>query len=75
MSAPGRVCLMIFFYRKKGMSFEDFDKYWRETHAKVACELPIFAKNIIKYEQVCAPPISSPSPFHLLDFTPPTSSQ
>ncbi|KAI4189222.1 MAG: hypothetical protein L6R41_001602 [Letrouitia leprolyta] len=34
------------------MSFEDFDTYWRETHAKVACELPIFKKNILKYEQI-----------------------
>ena len=52
MSPANRVCLMIFFYRKKGMSFEDFDKYWRETHAEVACALPIFQRNILKYEQV-----------------------
>lgn len=43
---------MIFFYRKKGMSFEDFNNYWHETHAKVACDLPIFKKNILKYEQI-----------------------
>ncbi|KAL8709917.1 MAG: hypothetical protein Q9220_005367 [cf. Caloplaca sp. 1 TL-2023] len=52
MTAPDRVCLMILFHRKNGMSFDDFDKYWRETHAKVACELHIFQKNILKYEQV-----------------------
>ncbi|KAL8998359.1 MAG: hypothetical protein Q9169_002572 [Polycauliona sp. 2 TL-2023] len=52
MTFPDRVCLMIFFHRKTGMSFEDFDTYWRETHAKVACELPIFKKNILKYEQI-----------------------
>lgn len=52
MTAPDRVCLMILFHRKASMSFEDFDTYWRETHAKVACELPIFKKNILKYEQV-----------------------
>ncbi|KAL8951900.1 MAG: hypothetical protein Q9222_002145 [Ikaeria aurantiellina] len=52
MTPPDRVCLMILFHRKKGMSFDDFDKYWRETHAKVACELPIFQRNILKYEQI-----------------------
>ena len=52
MTSPDHIRLMILFYRKKGMSFEDFDEYWRSTHAKVACALPIFKKNLLKYEQV-----------------------
>lgn len=52
MPPKERARLMILFYRKKGMSFEDFDKYWREEHSQVALELPIFKKNILKYEQV-----------------------
>ena len=52
MPAQDRARLMIFFYRKKGMSFEDFDLYWRESHPKAACALPIFKQNILKYEQV-----------------------
>ncbi|KAL8826267.1 MAG: hypothetical protein Q9191_003906 [Dirinaria sp. TL-2023a] len=52
MPANHRVRLMILFHRKKGMSFQDFDKYWRESHPKVCDSLPIFKKNILKYEQV-----------------------
>ena len=52
MSSSDRFRLMILFYRKKGMSFEDFDHYWRNSHAQNALDLPIFKKNIIKYEQV-----------------------
>ena len=61
MATQERVRLMIFFYRKKGMSFEDFDLYWRESHPAVACALPIFKKNILKYEQVSQDNISTVS--------------
>ncbi|KAL6721506.1 hypothetical protein ACLMJK_000610 [Lecanora helva] len=52
MPSEDRVRVMMFFYRKKGMSFDDFDLYWRESHSKVACDLPIFRRNILKYEQI-----------------------
>ena len=34
------------------MKPEDFDKYWRKTHAKASCELHIFQDNILKYEEL-----------------------
>ncbi|KAI4261384.1 MAG: hypothetical protein L6R42_003417 [Xanthoria sp. 1 TBL-2021] len=52
MTAPDRVCLMILFHRKTGMSFQDFDAYWRNTHARVVYKLPIFKKKILRYEQI-----------------------
>ncbi|KAG8525379.1 uncharacterized protein KY384_009023 [Bacidia gigantensis] len=47
-----RVRLLIFLYRKEGMSFDDFDNYWRDEHTEVICKIPIFKRNLLKYEQI-----------------------
>ena len=55
-SAPIRhdkVRVIIFLYRKQGMSEEEFSTYWRETHSHIFAALPIVKKNLLKYEQVC----------------------
>ncbi|KAG8532948.1 uncharacterized protein KY384_002826 [Bacidia gigantensis] len=52
MASPNRALLLIFFYRKEGMSFEDFDAYWRDEHSKNALSIPIFKRNILRYEQI-----------------------
>ena len=59
-TGENRALLYILYHRKKGMSFEESDHYWKTTHAKTALSIPIFTKNLTKYEQVC--PLS-PSPF------------
>ncbi|MEE4023368.1 EthD domain-containing protein [Gordonia sp. PKS22-38] len=33
--------------RKKGMSFAEFDKYWRDVHAPLAADLP----GVVRYVQ------------------------
>ncbi|KAL2650048.1 hypothetical protein R1flu_018176 [Riccia fluitans] len=46
------VKLVVMVKRKKGMSFEDFNRYWTEEHGPLACSLPIFREKVIKYNQV-----------------------
>ncbi|KAL3682392.1 hypothetical protein R1sor_000414 [Riccia sorocarpa] len=46
------VKLVVIIKRKKGMSFEEFDKYWKEVHSPLVCGLPIFKEKIVKYNQV-----------------------
>lgn len=68
MIRQDRVRLSAIIYRKKGMSVEEFSKYWREEHAKLFANLPIVKKNLLKYEQVRLP--SLPSPRLFLRFCP-----
>jgi uncharacterized protein (TIGR02118 family) len=35
------------FSRKRGMSFAQFDQYWRETHAPLAAQVP----GVVRYVQ------------------------
>ncbi|KAI9848500.1 MAG: hypothetical protein M1838_000500 [Thelocarpon superellum] len=46
-----RVRVHVFFYRKPGLTQEEFHHYWRNTHSKIFGDLPIVRKNLIKYEQ------------------------
>ncbi|KAL2611674.1 hypothetical protein R1flu_023366 [Riccia fluitans] len=46
------VKLVVMVKRKKGMSFEEFDKYWTEKHGPLLCSLPIFKEKTIKYNQM-----------------------
>ena len=48
----GRMRLVLFIYRKPGMSLEDFQTYWRDEHFKVFRSVPIVKKNLLNYEQV-----------------------
>ena len=39
-------------YRKKGMTEEEFHKYWTGDHYKVFSSTQIAKQNLLKYEQV-----------------------
>ena len=43
--------LLVLVKRKQGMSFEEFDRYWNETHASVVLGVPEFKRHIRKYVQ------------------------
>lgn len=45
------VKLIVFAKRKAGMSFEEFDRYWLENHAKVVQSVPEFMRHVRKYTQ------------------------
>jgi hypothetical protein len=47
-----RVRMVAFMYPKAGLSFEEIDKYWGKEHADVCLSVPLFKKNLLKYEQV-----------------------
>ena len=49
-----RVRLTVLLVRKQGMSIEEFQKYWRETHAALFTSLDVVKRNLVKYEQVCS---------------------
>jgi hypothetical protein len=44
--------MVAFMYPKAGLSFEEIDKYWGKEHADVCLSVPLFKKNLLKYEQV-----------------------
>jgi len=46
-----RVRFMGLLYAKEGISFEQFDKYWREEHGPLFASLEIVKKNLLLYEQ------------------------
>jgi uncharacterized protein (TIGR02118 family) len=45
------VKLLCFLKRKAGMSLEDFNRHWRETHGALIAGLPKLARHIVRYEQ------------------------
>ena len=55
-SAPSlrsdRVRLAVLMAPKPGLSFEEFDRYWLDVHAKVFSSIAIVKRNLLKYEQV-----------------------
>ncbi|KAF8206286.1 hypothetical protein K438DRAFT_1816945 [Mycena galopus ATCC 62051] len=46
-----RVRLVILVKRKPGLSKEEFQKYWSETHGPLFASLDIAKKKLFKYEQ------------------------
>ena len=65
-SAPSlrsdRVRLAVLMAPKPGLSFEEFDSYWLDVHAKVFSSIAIAKRNLLKYEQVCR---VQHSPYHV----------
>ena len=49
---PDRVRLAVLMAPKPGLSFEEFDRYWLDVHAKVFSSIAIVKRNLLKYEQV-----------------------
>lgn len=49
---PDRVRLAVLMAPKHGLSFEEFDRYWLDVHAKVFSSISIVKRNLLKYEQV-----------------------
>lgn len=47
-----RVRLVVLMAPKPGLSFEEFDRYWLDVHAKVFSSIAIAKRNLLKYEQV-----------------------
>lgn len=47
-----RVRLAVLMAPKPGLSFEEFDRYWLDVHAKVFSSIEIAKRNLLKYEQV-----------------------
>ena len=45
------VKLIVFVVRKSGMSFDDFDRYWREEHAPLIKSVTDFSRHVRKYVQ------------------------
>lgn len=45
------VKIIVCAVRKPGMSFEDFDRYWREQHAAVIRSVPEFNRHVRRYVQ------------------------
>lgn len=43
--------LLVFLKRKKGMSSEDFHKYWTTRHAEIVTAVPDFMKYVKRYVQ------------------------
>ena len=43
--------LFVFLKRRKGTSPEEFHEYWRDTHAKLALDLPEFKRHLRRYVQ------------------------
>jgi uncharacterized protein (TIGR02118 family) len=43
--------LAVLLKRKKGMSFEEFDRYWDGTHGDLVVGIPEFTRHVIKYSQ------------------------
>ena len=43
--------IVIFAKRKTGMSFEEFDKYWRDEHAPLIKRVTEFSRHVRKYVQ------------------------
>ena len=50
------VKLTICAVRKPGMSFEDFDRYWREEHAPLIKSVTEFSRHVRRYVQCHAVP-------------------
>ncbi|KAI1796519.1 hypothetical protein LXA43DRAFT_987989 [Ganoderma leucocontextum] len=48
---PDRVRLAVLMAPKPGLSFEEFDRYWLDVHAKVFSSIAIVKRNLLKYEQ------------------------
>ncbi|KAI0829731.1 hypothetical protein BC628DRAFT_1408560 [Trametes gibbosa] len=46
-----RVRLVVLMAPKPGLSFEEFDRYWLDVHAKVFSSIAIAERNLLKYEQ------------------------
>ncbi|KAI0364453.1 hypothetical protein BV20DRAFT_956197 [Pilatotrama ljubarskyi] len=46
-----RVRLAVLMAPKPGLSFEEFDRYWLDVHAKVFSSIAIAKRNLLKYEQ------------------------
>ena len=49
---PNFARVLAFLHPKEGVSFEEFDKYWREVHGDIFKSLPVVKRNLTKYEQV-----------------------
>ena len=47
-----RVAALILIYKRKGMSNEEFEKYWLEEHSRVVQSVDYVQRHILKYEQV-----------------------
>lgn len=47
------VCLVV---PKAGITLEEFDEYWLNTHGPLFAAVPIAQQILIKYEQVPMPP-------------------
>jgi uncharacterized protein (TIGR02118 family) len=43
--------LIICAKRKAGLTFEEFDRYWRERHGPLVRSVPEFARHVRKYVQ------------------------
>ncbi|KAI0358751.1 hypothetical protein OH77DRAFT_1397050 [Trametes cingulata] len=46
-----RVRLAVLMAPKPGLSFEEFDSYWLNVHARVFSSIAIAKRNLLKYEQ------------------------
>ncbi|KAK7051502.1 hypothetical protein VNI00_004476 [Paramarasmius palmivorus] len=47
-----RVRMLIFVKRKDGLSFEEWSKYWLETHGPIFTSTEVAKQNIMRYEQL-----------------------
>ncbi|KAK7437272.1 hypothetical protein VKT23_018717 [Stygiomarasmius scandens] len=47
-----RVAALILIYKRKGMSNEEFEKYWLEEHSRVVQSVDYVQRHILKYEQL-----------------------
>jgi len=47
-----RVAGLCLLYKRRGMSNEEFERYWLEEHSKVVQSVEYVQKHILKYEQV-----------------------
>ncbi len=45
------VKLLCFLKRKAGMSLEEFNRHWKDTHGPLIAGLPKLARHIVRYEQ------------------------
>ena len=45
------VKIIICVIRKPGISFAEFDRYWRERHAEVVKSVPEFTRHVRRYVQ------------------------
>ncbi|MFY9327611.1 MAG: EthD domain-containing protein [Georgfuchsia sp.] len=43
--------LAVLLKRKKGMSFEEFDRYWDGPHGNLVCSIPEFTRHVRRYSQ------------------------